>query len=181
MKYFSKILVLAIFLFCFACESIKITSDYDHGVDFNKFKTFTFTKEATQLPTNDLVRRRILDALSKTIKSKGLAEVTENPDILVDLNIRLENKQQTSASSMNIDGFYGRRWGIGTGFTTTQINTTDYTEGTLIINMVDASKQELVWTGSGTSTVTERSVQQNKLETGIKKILAKFPPASGRK
>lgn len=176
MKSFTALFFFILAHICYSCETIKITSDYDHGVDFNKYKTFSFTKEATQLPTNDLVRRRILDALSKTITSRGLVEVTQNPDLLVDLNLRLESKQQTSASSINMGGFYGRRWGMNTGFTTTQINTTDYTEGTLIINMVDATKQELVWTGSGTSTVTERSVQQDKLETGIKKILSKFPP-----
>jgi hypothetical protein len=74
-------------------------------------------------------------------------------------------------------GFYGRRWGFGTGFSTTQVNTTNYTEGTLVINLVDAAKQELVWMGSGTATVTEKSIQQDKIEAAVAKILARFPPA----
>jgi hypothetical protein len=78
---------------------------------------------------------------------------------------------------VNLGGFYGRRWGLSTGFSTTQVNTTNYTEGTLVINLVDAVKQELVWMGSGTATVTEKSIQQDKIEAAVTKILSKFPPA----
>jgi hypothetical protein len=46
-----------------------------------------------------------------------------------------------------------------------------------VINLVDAAKQELVWMGSGTATVTEKSIQQDKIEAAVAKILARFPPA----
>jgi hypothetical protein len=46
-----------------------------------------------------------------------------------------------------------------------------------VINLVDAVKQELVWMGSGTATVTEKSIQQDKIEAAVTKILSKFPPA----
>ncbi len=170
---------LSIFFFSFvlvACGSLKTTFDYDKSVDFTKYKTFAFSAETDQLPVNELVRKRIINAIKSSLQSKGLSEAPK-ADVLIDLGVKTETKQQTSANSVNMGGFYGRRWGFGTGFSTTQVNTTDYTEGTLVINLVDAAKQELVWMGSGTATVTEKSVQQDKIEAAVTKILAKFPPA----
>lgn len=170
---------LSIFFFSFvlvACGSLRTTFDYDKGVDFTKYKTFAFSAETDQLPVNELVRKRIINAIKSSLQSKGLTEST-NPDMLIDLGVKTEQKQQISSNSVNMGGFYGRRWGIGTGFTTTQVNTTDYTEGTLVINFVDAAKQELIWMGSGTSTVTEKAIQQDKIEEAVTKILSKFPPA----
>jgi hypothetical protein len=172
----NRLSILLFALVLVSCGSLKTTVDYDKSVDFGKYKTYGFSAEANQLPVNDLVRKRIFDAIHSALQSKGLKEA-EKPNLLVDLGVKTEEKQQTSANSVNMGGFYGRRWGFGTGFSTTQVNTTNYTEGTLVINLVDAAKQELVWMGSGTATVTEKSIQQDKIEAAVTKILAKFPPA----
>ncbi len=171
-----KLFLFALSSITFSCSSIKTTMDYDHGTDFSKYKTYGFTSEAKALPVNELVNKRILNGISKSLQAKGLTE-SANPDLLVDLGIKTETKQQTTATSTNVSGFYGRRWRMGTGFSSTQLNTTDYTVGTLLISLVDASKQELVWIGQGTSTVTDKTTQQSKLEAAIEKILSKFPPA----
>jgi hypothetical protein len=167
----NRLSILLFALVLVSCGSLKTTVDYDKSVDFGKYKTYGFSAEANQLPVNDLVRKRIFDAIHSALQSKGLKEA-EKPNLLVDLGVKTEEKH-----SVNMGGFYGRRWGFGTGFSTTQVNTTNYTEGTLVINLVDAAKQELVWMGSGTATVTEKSIQQDKIEAAVAKILARFPPA----
>lgn len=78
----------------FSCQSVKTTTDYDRTVDFSKYKTFAFTKEATELPTNEIIRRRILTALVRAMAAKGFTEATQNPDVLPDLNVKLEKNSK---------------------------------------------------------------------------------------
>ncbi|MCU0419211.1 MAG: DUF4136 domain-containing protein [Cyclobacteriaceae bacterium] len=175
MNLLKKLSVLVLGTIALSCSSIKTTYDYDRAVDFVRYKTYGFTQEARAIPVNELVSKRVLSGIRKSMEGKGLRE-SDNPDLLVDLGIKTETKQQTTATSANFSGFYGRRWSVGTGFSSTQFNTTDYTEGTLVISLVDAATQALVWVGQGTSTVTEKTTQQHKLEAGIEKILKRFPP-----
>lgn len=159
-----------------ACSSVKTSYDYDRQANFSEYKTFRFTDEALALPVNDLVRKRITNAIASSLQSKGLTQTSSGADLLVDLGTQTRQEQQTTATSANMGGFYGRRWAFGTGFSSTQYNTTTYTVGTLIISLVDAKRQQLVWEGRGTSTISDRTMQQEQLEKGIAQILQTFPP-----
>ena len=167
-------LLLVAFLFC-SCSSMKTVSDYDRSVNFNNYKTFAFTKESQQLPANDLVKNRILNAISNNLKSKGLTE-SDNPDMLIDLGLKTKEKKDYQSTNYDLSGYYGRRWRIGTRVGTTNTREINYTEGTLVINLVDAKKDQLLWMGSGTGVVTDKSIQEENVVAGINKILAGFPP-----
>lgn len=174
MKYLSIIFASTVLLA--GCSSVKVSSDYDNKIDFAQFKTYRFTEEAMALPVNDLVRKRITNSITNALQSKGLTPATGTPDLLVDLATQTREEEQTTATSASISGFYGRRWVFGTGLSSTQYHTTKYTVGTLIISLVDAGKKELVWEGRGSSTITEKTLREDKLEAAIATILAKYPP-----
>jgi hypothetical protein len=164
-----------IFSVVFSCNSMKTVSDYDRSVNFNDFKTFAFTKESQQLPANDLVKNRILNAISNNLKSKGLTE-SDNPDMLIDLGLKTKEKTDYQSTNYDIGGYYGRRWRVGSSIGTTNTREINYTEGTLVINLVDAKKDQLLWMGSGTEVVSEKSIQEENITAAINKILAGFPP-----
>ncbi|MGF1555440.1 DUF4136 domain-containing protein [Paucihalobacter sp.] len=173
LKYlFSFAIALA---FLYSCNTVKTASDYDRSVNFNNYKTFGFTKESKELPANDLVKNRILNAIASNLKSKGLTE-SENPDMLIDLGLKTKDKKDYQSTSYDLSGFYGRRWRIGTGIGTTNTREINYTEGTLVINMVDAKKEQLLWMGTGTGVVNDKAIQEQNLTNTINKILAGFPP-----
>ena len=41
--------------------------------------------------------------------------------------------------------------------------------------MVDANKDQLLWMGSGTGAVSDKSIQEENATAAINKILAEFP------
>lgn len=174
MKLIKLFSVIVILLVITSCSSLKINSDYDRSVNFNDYKTFGFTKESKELPTNDLVKNRILNAIATNLKSKGLAE-SDNPDMLIDLGLKTKNKTDYQSTNYDMGGYYGRRWRIGTSIGTTNTREINYTEGTLVINLVDAKKDQLLWMGSGTSVVSDKSVKEENITSGINKILSSFP------
>lgn len=158
-----------------SCNSVKTVSDYDRSVNFNNYKTFAFTQESKQLPTNDLIKNRVFNAIAQNLKSKGLTE-SDNPDMLIDLGLKTKEKKDYQSTSYDLSGYYGRRWRIGTNIGTTNTREINYTEGTLVINMVDAKKDQLLWMGSGTGVISDKAIQEENLTASINKILAGFPP-----
>jgi hypothetical protein len=172
------LLFACLLVFAASCSSIKVSSDFDKTATFPAYKTYAFTPEALALPLDDINRNRLLGAIERELAAKGFTK-SDNPDVLIDLNIKTQTQQ--TATATNTGGYYGRgyRYGYGGGFSTTTINYDTYTDGTLFIDMIDATKKQLVWQGRGTKTIEEDASQQRREENinyAVKQIFVKYPP-----
>jgi hypothetical protein len=177
---FIKNLILIVFIGALAtsCSSINVSSDFDRQADFASYKTYSFTKEAMELPINDLNRKRIIDAVSTELAAKGFTQ-SDQADVWIDLVVATQEKQSATATSS--PGYYGAgyRYGWGGGFSTTTINVENYTEGTLFVDMVDASKKQLVWQGRAVATLTPEARSEKRearINEAVKQIFTRYPP-----
>jgi len=173
------LLPILIMIIAASCSTIKVSSDYDKTAGFSAYKTYTFTQEALNIQLDDLNKNRLINAITTELSAKGFTKAESNPDVLIDVKLKGEQKQTaTATSSGGYGGGYGYRW--GGGFSTTQINYDTYIDGTLFIDMIDASKKQLVWQGRGTKTI-DQDANQDKREKNInyavKQIFMKYPPA----
>ena len=179
LRPYSLKLLTIVFLGVFAsCSSIKVSSDFDSQANFAGYKTYAFTPEAEALPVDDINRARIINAVTSELAAKGFTKSAE-PDVLVDLNIKAEQKQTATATSSS-PGYYGAgyRYGWGGGFSTTTINVENYTDGTLFVDMIDVSKKQLVWQGRAVKTLDpDASPEQREknINYGIKQIFTTYP------
>ncbi|MFN8256736.1 MAG: DUF4136 domain-containing protein [Bacteroidales bacterium] len=179
MKYTLFLLILA--TLAISCSTIRISSDYDKTAPFANYKTYKFTDEALALPINDLNKNRLISAIETELAAKGFTK-SETPDVLIDLNLKGEQKQTATANTTGTGGYgygYGYRYGWGGGFTTTTINYDTYVEGTLFVDMIDASKKQLVWQGRGVGTVDPEASQakrEKNINYAVKQIFTKYPP-----
>ena len=173
------LLPILIMIIAASCSTIKVSSDYDKTAGFSAYKTYAFTQEALNIQLDDLNKNRLINAITTELSAKGFTKAESNPDVLIDIKIKAEQKQTaTATSSGGYGGGYGYRW--GGGFSTTQINYDTYIDGTLFIDMIDASTKQLVWQGRGTKTI-DQDANQDKREKNInyavKQIFMKYPPA----
>src|SRR5690606_15914200 len=54
----------------------------------------------------------------------------------------------------------------------------EYTEGTVVIDVVDPSTKELLWRGSGVATVSDNPRKYaRQLNEAVSEIVGRFPPA----
>lgn len=177
MKKFTLIILLFIGA---ACSSVKVSYDYDRNADFAKYKTYAFTEESLKLPINDLNRDRIIRAVETQMAAKGFTK-SDSPDVLVDLHIKAEEKMDATATTTGPGYGYGYgRYGYGGGFSTTQVSYNEYVEGTLFVNLVDASSQKIAWQGRATRTINEDASAQTReqnINDAVKQIFTKYPPA----
>jgi hypothetical protein len=180
-----KLLVpVLIMIIAASCSTIKVSSDYDKLAGFAAYKTYSFTEEALNIQLDDLNKNRLINAVTTELAAKGFTKAESNPDVLININIKAEQKQTATATTSGGYGGYGYgggyRYGYGGGFSTTQINYDTYTDGTLFIDMIDASKKQLVWQGRGTKTIDPDSNSQTReknINYAVKQIFSKYPPA----
>lgn len=161
-----------------SCSSIKVSSDFDKTAGFASYKTYAYTTEALGLAINDINKTRIFNAIDAELSAKGFTKSENNPDVWIDIQLKAEKKQTATATTSGGYG-YGYRYGWGGGFSTTQINYDTYTDGTLFIDMIDASKKQLVWQGRGTKTVDPDASQEKResnINYAVKQIFMRYPP-----
>ena len=158
-----------------SCSSVDISSDFDRNATFSTYKTYAFTKEAEALPADDINRPRIINAVTTELAGKGFAK-SEQPDVLIDLKLAAVYKQSATAYDYYGAGY---RYGWGGGFTTTTINVENYAEGTLFVDMIDASKKQLVWQGRAVGTMDEHASpeqREKRINDAVKQIFTTYPP-----
>jgi hypothetical protein len=169
-----KLVSLFITLLLVSCSSVRVNTDYDKNVDFSSYKTYAFYKTGIdKVEISDLDKKRILRSIDEEMTAKGFAK-SEAPDILININTKAEK-------NINVNQFYagyGYGWGFGWNpYWGGNYSVNTNTEGTLIIDLIDAKKKELIWQGEGVGYLTQNT---NKKDENIKdfvtKILAQYPP-----
>jgi len=85
------LLLLSIILLS-SCSAVKVITDYDSNVDFNKYKTFAFYKpEIDKAKISDLDKKRILRAIESELLAKGFTK-SNKPDMLVGIFTKSREK-----------------------------------------------------------------------------------------
>jgi hypothetical protein len=156
----------------------KTTYDYDKTASFAQFKTYAM-KDGT--PTgNPLIDNRIVASIEAQLAAKGLVKNETMPDVFVLYHVAFDKQQDISTySSGPIYGGYGWGWGGGWGATSTDVRVRDILVGSLAIDVVDATKGQMVWRGLGTKEI-DTDAKPGKRDENINKAVAKifrnFPP-----
>ena len=102
------------------------------------------------------------------------------PNVLVTYHVAFDKKQDITAYSTGMGGMgMGYRWGGGWGTTDVRVN--EILVGTLVIDVADATKKEMVWRGMGVREVdvqAKADKRDKNINSAVKKILKNFPPTS---
>jgi hypothetical protein len=186
-KNFSRWVSLAVISMAVAgCASKPaIETDYDHTVDFSQYKTYAFFNPmGIENPNYSSIYGSIFrDAISKEMESRGYRQ-SDNPDLLINVSGRLQDKTKVTTTSdpYMAGGYYGYRrgaygaWG-GYGYGTTT-HVSNYTEGTVNVDMVDRALKRMVWEGVAVGRVNEKRTNDEtraNIYSGIQEMFAGYP------
>jgi hypothetical protein len=159
-------------LFATASFAQQVKTDYDRSANFSQYKTYSWEKVQTQDP---LWVDRIKEAVNATLTLKGLTPVESGGDIAI---VAMETTQNQRTLNTFYDGFGGGwRWrgfgGMGTATTTVD----NYKVGTLVVDLFDPQTKTLIWRGSASDTLSDKSDKNIKnLDKGVQKMFDHFPP-----
>ena len=162
-----------------AAMAQKVSYDADKTANFAAFKTYAH-KEGTKVG-QQLIDDRIVAAIDTEMAAKGFTKVDANPDVFVVYHVAFDKQKDISTYSSGYGGGYGAYgWGWGGGMggtTTTQVR--DILVGTLIVDLADAKKGQLVWRGMGVKEVDTQAKPEKRdksINEAVKKIFKNYPP-----
>jgi|SRR4030095_6818854 hypothetical protein len=143
--------------------------DYDHNVNFYKYKTFSWIKEPAT-PQDPLMKQRIIDGINTQLMARGLRLVASNGDLAVSVNVATQEKQTLNTF---YDGFGPWVWGMGGVATTVET----YTEGTIVADLFDTQTKNVVWRGVATKDISSKpSKVTREIDKAIEKLFKDYPP-----
>ena len=164
-----------------------IQADYDKAADFGKYRTYGFVANAGT-DSGDyraLATQMLQNAASRQMEQRGYTRA-ENPDLVINFKGKLEEK--TDIESVPAP-HYGPGWGYGGwygapygGWGGTEVTTRRYNVGTLVMDVVDRGKRQVVFQG-GISDVVTKEMQQNREATiskAVEQLFSKYPFVAGQ-
>ncbi len=164
----------------------QVNVDFDKNVDFGKFKTFRFEPGIMihQLGVKDnntqSANQYIKEAITKRLVAKGLTPSNHNPDLVVTFLAGARDKTQvenyvnsysyypyTPFYGYGMNGWWGPRWN--------NFWVRKYEEGTVIFDVYDAHKPELIWRAYAVSSINNYN-EKKFVNRQIEKSFKHFPP-----
>jgi len=156
-----------LFLTSAAVRADKITFDYDHNVNFSKYRTFMWMQEP-ETP-DPFMKDRIVKAINAQLIARGLRQVKSKADLVIGAGLATEEKQV-------LETYYtGGGWDGG-GFSTTEMRT--YLVGTLTVDLIDSCTQKVIWQGVATDKLSHKPEKRTKdSDKWIEKMFRGYPPS----
>lgn len=183
MRYVGPVFILSI-LVVWGCSSLSYKTDFDPAADFASYKSYMWY--GGEMPADDelskhpLIKKRVGAGVDKALQAKGYSLGTEDAfDFVVIIHAGSKERMQINNYGYGGYGYgrYGMGWGGYGGYGQTDVY--QYDETTLVIDIIDAKKKEMVWRGTVTGVVRQTSdqeEQQKRIDEIVTKMLSDFPP-----
>lgn len=151
------------------CVTMTVSSHLDRGVDFSQFRTWDWG-QADALPTGDprldnnpFFIDHLQGALEKAFARHGLERVAAGApaDLLVHYHASINQRFQVNDPVNCVPG-------------DCQANVVEYEQGTLVIDVMDAKTQKIVWRGWSQDSVQGILDNQDRMEHQINEAVAKM-------
>lgn len=161
----------------------KTRVDFDHGAHFSSYRTYSWAEPAgasqgAQFP-NQLMQERVASYIEEALAARGFKRVPTGGQLSISYRIDVTQEPVFTTFSNGFgpgwgwDAGWGGSW--GSGFATTTVES--YYEGTLVIDMVDANQQKLVFQGSSSEDISSKPAKNTKrLSKSVNEIFEKYPP-----
>lgn len=155
------------------------------NVDFSSYETYGYVAnlgtDRLDSPTS-LLSQYLKSAVDREMQTLGYEYVTEDPDLLINFFVetreRIESRPGPPPGPYLGFGYFSFRRGLYTGWHAyEEVEVSQYTEGTLNIDIADARQRELVWEGVAIGRVTRAARQdvQAAVDSTVPRIFADFP------
>jgi hypothetical protein len=154
--------------------------DFDHSANFGCYRTYSLTRSTeTESPKpafpNQLMQGRISRFIEEALAARGLKPASNGQDLRVSFRIEVMEQPQFTTFSNGWGPGWGWGWGWGSGVSTTTVQM--IYEGVLVVDMVDARRNKLVFQGISTQTISSRPERNTKrLARAVAQVFASYPP-----
>lgn len=179
----------------FSCNPWKYAAEYDHKVDFNSYKTFGLLNWDRH--NDDIVspqaKEYILMAIKEELEARGYVYQKTGAEMLVSIFAIVQEETNYSAYSNHYAGYSGygsigvgvsvgsqgtgvgvAGYGMGPAYPYT-VYKNDYEVGTLIIDLLDDSKKQIIWQGVASGRLSNEEATENSVKNKMSRLFGTLP------
>jgi hypothetical protein len=165
----------------------EIRGEYDKAADFGQYRTYGFVTQAgtDSGDVKSLATQILQNAASRQMEARGYTR-SDSPDLAINFQGRMEEKVDIESTpapyygpGWGYRGWYGAPYG---GYGGTEVSTRRYNVGTLVMDVVDREKRQVVFQGGIEGVVTKEMLQNRELAmtTAVERIFEKYPFVAGQ-
>jgi hypothetical protein len=190
-----SLLFIMITIFLVSCNPWKYIAEYDHNVDFKKYKTFGLLNWD---PHNDKLispenKGYILKSIKNELEARGYVYQEKDADLQVSVFAIVQEETNYAAYSDHYAGYSGYGYiGVGVGAGTGGVGagvvgaglgpmypytvySNDYEVGTLVIDLLDHSEKRIVWQGVASGRLGNEAASKDEVERKMSLLFEKMP------
>jgi len=154
-----------------SCSGLKVVQDHDSTIDFSLYETYNFTPAADSIPLNQMSKIRLFNAISSAMNESDIRWAAD-PDLFVHVHMLRNGKTKS-----NVTYGQGETYNLGSGFSTTYMDYSEFSEGSLFFDIIDAKRNQLVWTSKASGAIKSADILTEKdIDKIVKKAFRNFPP-----
>lgn len=117
----------------------------------------------------------IKEAIAKNLQARGLDEARD-PSLKINIALNVQEQLQTRQTDFRTDGlprYMGQR---RYSWKSEEVVTGKYREGTIVIDLVDAANNRMVWQGGASGIIPEKTKNFSEdISQVISEVVAKIP------
>jgi hypothetical protein len=165
-----------------ACSpQIRVYTDHDPDYDVKSFKTFDWHQNTNieqgrnPLYYNELTDKRIKEAIGKELTGRGYINSSRQPDLTLHYHIVVDDQSVLVTEPFGC--IYSPNW------IHEQTQVYAYREGTLIVDIMHAESNHLIWRGwavSDLDVLKDPDQTADLIKRSVEKIFKHFPNASSQ-
>ena len=179
MKYF-LFLSLSLALAYQGYSQVLVSYDKAEGLDLSKYTTFQIHKlDVNHLPEFEPRKEglnQLIGAITNEMETRGFEKVSGNPDLFLNIGVKITEEVQTRETDIRDAPVYmGQR---NYSWKSEEIVVNTYNEGTVVLDIVDTEKNEMIWQGVVKGVLSQkRSKNEKRINRAVEKLFKKFPVA----
>jgi Domain of unknown function (DUF4136) len=165
---------------CSTVPAMKVETDHDTAAAtrLRSYRTYRVLPASTQGPVDDVAMgAAVVRSVDETLGGKGYQQEAGRPDFLVKWHASVESRQGTTATGTPVFRDVGPMPSAGTSSAPRTVTRT-YREGTLILDVVDAGSDTVVWRGSARAELAgsgDPRSRDARIQDAVRRILERFP------
>jgi hypothetical protein len=158
----------------------EVTTRYDHSVDFSAYRTFAFFEPlAVETAGYEPVVAKTMKAAARAeMEKRGYVYAETGADLLVNLSGKLAKQLEVKpVESVAPPVYFTFRQGYYSDWSEPgQTEVTEYTEGTINVDLIEAKSKKLVWEGVAVGRATKKTKRNREatLTTAVAEIFSKY-------
>lgn len=177
---YKRLLVcIGIFFALIACAPAKPVLDYSDIYNFSAVQSYAMSSrddmQDSEALISDMTRNRIELAIEAQLDAKGFKSVArDQADVLVAYYVITQERQQITQTERPV---YRCRYCAPAWASDVQVR--QYSEGTLIVDVIDSKTGKAVWRGSTAGRIdpkAEMEQRKEQINKAVALVLSGFPP-----